>query len=49
MKTPAPYAVRVPAHVADLIRGLHPQIKRKLRAEFEKWGKVIRDAGIRLE
>ena len=32
MKTLARYALRVPAHVADLIRGLHPQIKRKLRA-----------------
>lgn len=32
MKTRAPYALRVPAQVADLIRGLHPQIKRKLRA-----------------
>ena len=32
MKTRALYALRVPAHVADLIRGLHPQIKRKLRA-----------------
>ncbi len=32
MKTPALYALRVPAHVTDLIRGLHPQIKRKLRA-----------------
>ena len=32
MKKPAFYALRVPAHVADLMRGLHPQIKRKLRA-----------------
>ncbi|MGH8700102.1 MAG: type II toxin-antitoxin system RelE family toxin [Burkholderiales bacterium] len=32
MKKPARYALRVPAHVANLIRGLHPQIKRKLRA-----------------
>jgi len=32
MKKPALYALRVPANVADVIRGLHPQIKRKLRA-----------------
>ena len=32
MKTPARYALRVPAPVANLIRGLHPRIKRKLRA-----------------
>ncbi len=27
--------MRVPAHVADLIRGLHPRLKRKLRAALE--------------
>ena len=32
MKAPALYALRVPANVAEMIRGLHPQIKRKLRA-----------------
>lgn len=29
------HAVRVPAAVAGLIAGLHPQIKRKLRAAVE--------------
>lgn len=29
------YALRVPAHVAELIRGLHPTLKRKLRAALE--------------
>ena len=35
MKARALYALRLPAHVAELIRGLHPQIKRKLRAALE--------------
>ena len=30
-----PYALRVPGPVADLIRGLHPRLKRKLRAGLE--------------
>jgi len=29
------YALHVPAHVAELIRGLHPTLKRKLRAAHE--------------
>ncbi|MEK7437757.1 MAG: type II toxin-antitoxin system RelE/ParE family toxin [Pseudomonadota bacterium] len=43
------YALRVPAHVADLIRGLHPQLKRKLRAAIEtiaaapRGGKALKD------
>ena len=43
------YALRVPTHVADLIRGLHPQLKRKLRAAIEviaadpRGGKALKD------
>lgn len=43
------YKLRVPPDVADLIRGLHPQIKRKLRAALEqiladpRSGKVLKD------
>ena len=43
------YALRVPVPVADLIRGLHPQIKRKLRAAIEsiavepRGGKALKD------
>jgi len=43
------YALRVPAHVADLIRGLHPRLKRKLRAALEaivadpRGGKALKD------
>lgn len=43
------YALRVPAHLADLIRGLHPQLKRKLRAAIEfiaadpRSGKALKD------
>lgn len=33
MKNPV-YQVRVPREVAELIRGLHPQLKRKLRASL---------------
>lgn len=29
------YALRVPWQVAELIRGLHPQIKRKLRSALD--------------
>ena len=49
MKTGALYTLRVPAHVADLIRGLHPQIKRKLRAALAEImadphvGKALKD------
>lgn len=31
----APHKLRVPAALAALIRGLHPQIKRKLRGALE--------------
>ncbi len=31
-----PYALRVPQPLAELISGLHPQLKRKLRAALEK-------------
>ena len=43
------YALRVPVHLADLIRGLHPQLKRKLRAAIEaiaadpRAGKALKD------
>ena len=43
------YALRVPVHVAELIRGLHPQLKRKLRAAIEtvaaepRGGKALKD------
>ena len=43
------YALRVPVHVAELIRGVHPQIKRKLRAAIEtiaaepRGGKALKD------
>jgi len=43
------YGLRVPGHVADVIRGLHPQIKRKLRAALTDimadplLGKALRD------
>lgn len=30
------YALRVPHRLAELIRGLHPQLKRKLRAALEQ-------------
>ena len=49
MTTRALYALRVPAHVAELIRGLHPQIKRKLRAALAdiladpRAGKALKD------
>jgi mRNA interferase RelE/StbE len=33
MKNPV-YKVRVPREVAELIRGLHPQLKRKVRASL---------------
>ena len=29
------YVLRVPARVADLIRGLHPEIKKKVRASLQ--------------
>ena len=32
---PARYGLRMPAQVAKSIRGLHPQIKRKVRAALE--------------
>lgn len=31
-----PYALRVPHGLAELIRGLHPQLKRKLRAALQQ-------------
>ena len=43
------YALRVPAHLAELIRGLHPTLKRKLRAALEaiaadpRAGKALKD------
>jgi mRNA interferase RelE/StbE len=30
------YSLRVPPDLADLIRGLHPKLKRKLRAALEQ-------------
>ena len=55
MKPRALYSLRVPVHVAELIRGLHPQIKRKLRAALAEIvadphaGKALKDelAGLR--
>lgn len=41
--------LRIPAHVAELIRGLHPEIKRKVRAtlarilEDPKAGKALKE------
>jgi len=43
------YVLRVPSAVADFVRGLHPQIKRKLRAALEviaadpRAGKALKD------
>jgi len=43
------YKLRVPDEVADLIRGLHPQLKRKVKAALEciiaepGEGKALRD------
>jgi len=55
MMARSPHVLRVPGHVADVIRGLHPQIKRKLRAALTDIvadlhvGKALRDelAGLR--
>ena len=32
--TPTAYKIRVPREVAELIRGLHPQLKRKVKASL---------------
>jgi mRNA interferase RelE/StbE len=32
----APMRIRIPAEVADLVRSLHPQIKRKVRAALDE-------------
>ena len=32
---PAAYKIRVPHEVAKLIRNLHPQLKRKVKASLE--------------
>ena len=43
------YTLRVPAHLAELIRGAHPKLKRKLRAALEDiavdplGGKALKD------
>ena len=50
-----PYRLRVPSHLEELIRGLHPQLKRKVRAALDvirvdaSAGKELRDelAGLR--
>ena len=50
-----PYRLRVPSHVEELIRGLHPEVKRKVRAALDviradaSAGKELRDdlAGLR--
>ena len=45
----ADYKLRVPDEVANLIRGLHPQLKRKIKAALEhiiaepSAGKALRD------
>jgi mRNA interferase RelE/StbE len=44
-----PPRLRVPSHVAELIRGLHPEIKRKVRSALESplrdplAGKALKD------
>lgn len=44
-----PYRLRVPAHIEELIRGLHPVLKRKVRAALDELrtdpsaGKKLRD------
>jgi mRNA interferase RelE/StbE len=50
-----PYRFRVPGRVAELVRGLHPELKRKVRAGLDvirtdpSIGKELRDelAGLR--
>jgi len=50
-----PYRLRVPPHLEELIRGLHPELKRKVRAALDviradaSAGKELRDdlAGLR--
>ncbi len=50
-----PYRRRVPGHIEELVRGLHPDLKRKLRAGLDlvrtdpQAGKELRDelAGLR--
>ena len=43
------YTLRVPAHLAELIRGVHPRLKRKLRAAIgdiavdPRSGKALKD------
>lgn len=32
---PPPMRIKLPAEVSDLIRSLHPQIKRKIRSAFD--------------
>ena len=32
---PKPLKIRVPDHIATLIRGMHPQLKRKVRGSLE--------------
>ena len=52
---PAPYRLRVPERLEELIRGLHPGLKRKVRAALDiiredpSGGKELRDdlAGLR--
>ena len=47
--TKPPYRLRVPAELVDLIRSLHPELKRKLRAALRvvlddpTSGKTLRD------
>jgi len=49
------YRLRVPGRIAELVRGLHPELKRKVRAGLDlirtdpAAGKVLRDelAGLR--
>jgi len=50
-----PYRLRVPGRITELVRGLHPEIKRKVRAGLDllridpKAGKTLHDelAGLR--
>jgi mRNA interferase RelE/StbE len=44
-----PYRLRAPSAVVDLVRGLHPELKRKVRAGLDRirtepaTGKALRD------
>ncbi|MBP1730792.1 MAG: hypothetical protein H6Q55_1221 [Deltaproteobacteria bacterium] len=49
MPKPVRHTLRIPGHVAHLIRGMHPELKRKVRGALEiisatpDSGKVLKD------